>query len=92
MARPLNQSLWRQLSEQIMSSMLEWCQIHPKATFREIEIELDARLSQARARMLEDLAISSSAACRKKPRASRAPPLRSATRRSINAALIPAPS
>jgi len=63
MARTLNESLWRQLSEENISGMREWRQMHPKATLREIETELDARLSQARARMLEDLAMASSAAC-----------------------------
>lgn len=63
MAHPLNESLWRQLTEQITQTMGEWRQLHPKATLREIETELDAHLAQARARMLEDLALSSSAAC-----------------------------
>ena len=34
----------------------------PKATLREIETELDTRLSRMRARMLEDLALHSAAA------------------------------
>jgi hypothetical protein len=62
MARPLNQSLWRQLSEEITQAMCEWRELHPKASLREIETELDARLAHARARMLEDLAMASSAA------------------------------
>ena len=35
---------------------------HPKATFREIEAELDVRLNQVRARVLADLALASAAA------------------------------
>jgi hypothetical protein len=62
MARSLNESLWRQLSEEITSNMREWRNQHPKATLREIETELDARLAGARARMLEDLALASTAA------------------------------
>lgn len=62
MARPLNESLWRHLSEEITSGMREWRNQHPKATLREIETELDARLAHARARMLEDLALASTAA------------------------------
>jgi len=62
MARTLNESLWRQLTEEITLGMREWRNQHPKATLREIETELDARLAHARARMLEDLALSSTAA------------------------------
>ena len=62
MARGLNESLWRQLTEEIMIGMREWRVQHPKATLRQIETELDARLAHARARMLEDLALASTAA------------------------------
>ena len=62
MARPLNESLWRQLTEEITQAMCQWRELHPKATLREIETELDARLAHARARMLEDLAVASTAA------------------------------
>jgi YgiT-type zinc finger domain-containing protein len=62
MAHSLNESLWRQLSEEITTGMREWRNQQPKATLREIETELDARLSRARARMLEDLALASTAA------------------------------
>lgn len=53
---------WSGLMGDIISGMADWRQQHPKATFREIEGELDARLAQARARMLEDLAQASTAA------------------------------
>jgi hypothetical protein len=62
MTRDLNDSLWRQLTEQLTGGMREWRVQHPKATLREIETELDARLARARARMLEDLALASTAA------------------------------
>lgn len=50
---------WRGLSEEIISGMAEWRQQHPKATFREIEAEVDKRLAVLRARMLSDAAIRS---------------------------------
>jgi len=62
MARPLNELLWHQLTDEITDGMREWRQQHPKATLREMEIELDTRLARARARMLEDLAMGSTAA------------------------------
>ena len=46
----------------IVESGMEWRQQHPKATFREIEAEVDKRLAVLRARMLSDAAISSAQA------------------------------
>ena len=62
MTRPLNEPLWQQLTQQVTREMAEWRLLHPKATLRQIETELDARLSGMRARMLEDLALSSTSA------------------------------
>src|SRR5215216_5883991 len=62
MSRPITESLWQQLTEEITREMREWRLQHPKATLREIETELDARLSRMRVRMLEDLALSSTSA------------------------------
>jgi hypothetical protein len=62
LSRPINEPVWQQLTEQLTSEMREWRLVHPNATLREIETELDARLSRMRARMLEDLALTSSAA------------------------------
>lgn len=53
---------WQGMGEEIMVGMTEWRQQNMKATFREIEEELDRRLSELRARMLADLAISSGSA------------------------------
>ena len=53
---------WHQLSSEIMSGISDWRLQHPKATLRDIESELDARLARVRARMLEDLALASAAA------------------------------
>jgi hypothetical protein len=52
---------WHQLSAEIMSGISDWRLQHPKATLRELETELDARLARIRARMLEDLALDSAA-------------------------------
>ena len=49
---------WNGLSGEIISGMAEWRQQHPKATFREIEEEVDKRLAVLRVRMLSDAAIS----------------------------------
>jgi RNase P subunit RPR2 len=53
---------WHELAEDVLTGMKEWRLQHPKATFREIEQALDEQLSQARARMLQDLALASTAA------------------------------
>jgi YgiT-type zinc finger domain-containing protein len=52
---------WRLLSEEVISGIKEWRVQHPRATLREMEMELDQRLSRVRARMLEDLALASRA-------------------------------
>jgi len=53
---------WRATSEEVISGVAEWRQQHPKATFREIEEEVDQRLSEMRVRMLSDAAIASASA------------------------------
>jgi hypothetical protein len=50
---------WHQLSAEIMTGISDWRFQHPTATLRELETELDARLTRMRARMLEDLALAS---------------------------------
>jgi len=62
MSRPITEPLWQQLTAEITREMCAWRVAHPKATLRQIETELDARLSRMRARMLEDLALSSATA------------------------------
>jgi hypothetical protein len=47
---------WQRLSEQILSDIKEWRRAHPKATFREIEDEVHARLSRLEAQVLQDTA------------------------------------
>lgn len=53
---------WEALSAEILSGMREWRLHHPKATLREIEAALDEHWYRLRARMLQDLALQSSAA------------------------------
>jgi hypothetical protein len=62
MREPINEALWQQLTQDVMNEMRAWRVAHPKATLREMETELDARLNQMRARMLEDLVLASPAA------------------------------
>ncbi len=50
---------WQRLSGEVAAGMAEWREGHPKATLREIEKELDRRLSVLRAQMLEDSALQS---------------------------------
>ena len=56
------QANWNGLSEEIMQGIVEWREEHPKATMREIEVEIDQRLSALRARMITDTAMASRAA------------------------------
>jgi YgiT-type zinc finger domain-containing protein len=55
-------SKWRKLAEEVLCGIKEWREQHPKATYREIEEELDKGMARMRARMLEDLALASTAA------------------------------
>lgn len=51
---------WQQASEEVLSGMIEWRMLHPKATLREIEQEVDKRLARLRARLVQDAAAASS--------------------------------
>jgi YgiT-type zinc finger domain-containing protein len=53
------QANWSGLSEGIMQGIADWREQHPRATFREIEAEIDKRLSELRAKMLSDTALAS---------------------------------
>jgi predicted RNA-binding Zn-ribbon protein involved in translation (DUF1610 family) len=50
------QKEWNGQSEEIMDGIAQWRAAHPKATFREIEAEIDQRLSALRAKMISDTA------------------------------------
>jgi hypothetical protein len=53
---------WQREIDEVMTGMKEWRLQHPRASLREIEHALDAKLSRLRARMLQDIALSSRAA------------------------------
>jgi hypothetical protein len=61
-ARTEREERWRALSEEVLSGMQDWRAAHPRATFAEIEAEVDERLNHLRARMLEDMALATRAA------------------------------
>ncbi len=50
---------WSTLSTEVVTGMRDWRTQHPKATFRQIETELDSRLARLRARLLETAALAS---------------------------------
>ena len=56
------QAGWRGLSEEMLEEVAEWRGEHPKATLREIEAEIDRRLSELRAQMISDTANASASA------------------------------
>jgi len=59
---PMSAARWSEDVASVWTGMADWRATHPKATFTEIEMALDERLNQVRARMLEDLALASTAA------------------------------
>lgn len=56
------QANWNGLSAEIMQGIAKWRERHPKATFREIEEEIDKRLSELRAKMISDTVMESAQA------------------------------
>jgi hypothetical protein len=74
MPQPALDQPWHALSAEIVTGMHEWRLAHPKATLREMETEVDARLARLRARMLEDMALQSVAADWQTARAEERPP------------------
>jgi ribosomal protein S27AE len=52
----------KQFQEDMLSGMWEWRLQHPKASFVEIEAEMEVRIARLRAKMLEELIAMSSAA------------------------------
>lgn len=53
---------WRKVADEVLVGMKEWRLAHPRATFQEIERELDEELSKLRVQMLKDTAMASKAA------------------------------
>jgi hypothetical protein len=50
------QKRWQGKSDAILAGVAEWRAAHPKAILREIEAEIDERLSELRAKMISDTA------------------------------------
>lgn len=48
--------------EEIISGIRDWRTAHPQATFKEMEVELDRRFAQAKAKLLADMALAHAAA------------------------------
>jgi len=51
--------MWPVTAEDVFTGLADWRAAHPRATLQEIERTLDERLAVLRARMLEDLALTS---------------------------------
>ena len=47
---------WSGMSEEMLDEVAQWREEHPRATMREIEDEIDKRLSALRAKMVSDTA------------------------------------
>lgn len=47
---------WDEISAEVNAGIAEWRETHPRATFREIEAEVDRRLDEYRAKVLSDTA------------------------------------
>ena len=52
---------WESLAAEVLVGIKDWRTQHPRATFTEIEQELDRELSRLRTRLLEDVALASAA-------------------------------
>jgi YgiT-type zinc finger domain-containing protein len=52
---------WEALAAEVLVGIKDWRTQHPRATFTEIEEELDRELSRLRTRLLEDVALASAA-------------------------------
>ena len=55
------QRQWETLAAEVLVGLKDWRTQHPRATFTEIEEELDRDLSRLRTRLLEDMALASAA-------------------------------
>ena len=56
------QEKWQGLNEDMIIGISDWREKHPRATLREIEMEIDKRLLEMRARMIADTAMKSPSA------------------------------
>ena len=53
---------WQGRSEEMNADIAEWREQHPRATFREIESEIERRLNEYRAKVMADTANQSTSA------------------------------
>jgi uncharacterized protein with PIN domain len=53
---------WQALYEKAEGTVKGWRKTHPKATFTEIENEVDEEMARVRAQMIEDMALESASA------------------------------
>ena len=58
----LSAERWGEGAGPMWAELVAWREAHPKATFNEIEAELDRQMNQLRARVLGDLALASATA------------------------------
>jgi YgiT-type zinc finger domain-containing protein len=52
---------WESLAAEVLVGIKDWRSQHPRATFTEIEDELDRELGRLRSRLLEDVVLASAA-------------------------------
>ncbi len=55
------ESNWSRLAEGVMLEIREWREMHPKATFTDIEEAVDRLMAKARAQFIQDVALASEA-------------------------------
>lgn len=61
MAKGSEKQGWGAMAAEVWTGVSDWRAAHPKATFSEIEREVDSRLGVLRTRMMEDVALASAA-------------------------------
>lgn len=66
MARSETEEQWQSRYEQLSGKLSAWRKAHPRATFNEIEEELDKRLNRLRAEMAADMAAAGEVAAEEK--------------------------
>ena len=57
MQTPEEAAVWDRQAAQVRTELQAWRAAHPRATLREIEVEVDRRLAAARARLVEAAAL-----------------------------------
>lgn len=58
---------WQVRYDQLSGEMIEWRKAHPRATFNEIEGELDRRMNRLRAEMMAEIAAAVEAGVEEEP-------------------------